>query len=78
MAQVGIESVKTAADVYMPVAGEVTESNSSLSGAPEKLSEEPEGEGWLIKVKFSDAQPLGDLLDQAAYEKFLKESGDQH
>ena len=62
----------------MPVAGEVTESNSTLSGAPEKLSEGPESTAWLIKVKFSDEKPLGDLMDQAAYEKFLKESGDQH
>ena len=62
----------------MPVSGEVTESNPALAGAPEKLSEEPEGAGWLIKVRFSDDKPLADLMDQAAYEKLLKESGDQH
>ena len=62
----------------MPVAGEVTESNNTLSSAPEKLSEAPESTGWLIKFKFTDPKPLGDLMDQAGYEKFLKESGDQH
>ena len=70
--------MKTAADVYMPVAGEVTESNKTLDGAPEKLSEGPETTGWLIKVRYTDDKPLEELMNQASYDKFLAETGDQH
>ena len=54
----------------------MTEFNSTLSGAPEKLSEDPESAAWLVKLKFSDPKPLDDLMDQAGYQKFLKETED--
>ena len=56
----------------MPVAGKVTEVNKLLE-APEKLSEDAENSAWLIKVQYTDAAPLGSLLDSLAYEQFLKE-----
>ena len=70
--QVGIESVKTAADVYTPVAGEVTEVNKTLE-TPETLSASPESDAWLIKLKYKDGSSLESLLDQKAYDEFLKE-----
>ena len=60
----------------MPVAGEVTDSNKSLDGAAEKLSEAPETTGWLIKIKYQDGSALDQLLDQAAYDKYLKDTAD--
>ena len=62
----------------MPVAGEVTDSNKTLDGAAEKVSEAPETNGWLIKVKYQDGTPLDEMMDQAGYEKYLKDTADQH
>lgn len=70
---VGIESVKTAADVYAPTECEVTEVNSTLSDAPELLNQEPEGAGWLTKFKFTDGSALDGLMEHGAYEEFCKE-----
>ncbi len=64
-----IESVKAVSDMYCPVDGEVVEANHSLSDDLEKLSDDPYGEGWMIKVRVSDASSLSELLDFAAYEK---------
>ena len=50
-----IEAVKTVADAYMPVSGEVVEVNAELDGAPEKVNGDPYGEGWMVKIKFSGA-----------------------
>ena len=65
-----VESVKAAADVYMPVSGEVVEVNEALESAPELVNQEPFAGGWMIKVKLS-AKPEG-LLDAAAYEENAK------
>jgi len=62
-----IEAVKTVADAFMPVSGEVIEINAALEGAPESVNKDPYGEGWMIKVKMSDASELNGLLDAAAY-----------
>ncbi len=69
---VGIESVKTAADVYSPVGGSVIECNTKLS-SPEELSLSPEQTGWLVKMKVTDASNFDSMLDQAAYDKVVKE-----
>lgn len=69
---VGIESVKTAADVYAPVGGQVIECNAKLS-SPEQLSLSPEESGWLVKLKVTDASNFDKMLDQAAYELVVKE-----
>jgi glycine cleavage system H protein len=64
-----VESVKAASDMYSPVTGEVIESNMRLAEDLGKLSEDPFGGGWLIKVKVADRNLAPDLMDRAAYEK---------
>jgi glycine cleavage system H protein len=66
-----VESVKAVSDVYAPLSGEVTEVNSALSDAPEKINADPYGEGWMVKVKLSDASEADQLLDADAYKKLL-------
>jgi glycine cleavage system H protein len=68
-----VESVKAAADIYMPVDGEVVEVNKALQQKPETINSDPYGDAWLAKVKLSDASQLDGLMDAAAYEKFCKE-----
>lgn len=66
-----VESVKAASDVYAPVSGEVVEANDALSGAPETVNADAEGEGWFAKIKVSDASQIEGLMDRAAYDAFL-------
>ncbi|ROU00594.1 glycine cleavage system protein GcvH [Marinobacter sp. R17] len=61
------ESVKSASDVFSPVSGEVIEVNESLEEEPEKLNEDPYGEGWLFKVRLSDSGELDGLMEADAY-----------
>lgn len=68
-----VESVKAAADVYMPVDAEVVEVNKALQQKPETINGDPYGAAWLLKVKITDAAQLDSLMDAAAYEKFCKE-----
>jgi len=65
-----VESVKAAADVYMPVSGEILEVNEALRADPALANSDPMGAGWFFKVKLSDASQLGALLDETAYAKF--------
>jgi glycine cleavage system H protein len=67
-----IESVKAVAEIYTPVAGEVIEVNESVSDDPELLNEDPHGEGWLIKIRFSSASDLKDLMKANQYEEYVK------
>jgi glycine cleavage system H protein len=67
-----IESVKAVAEVYTPVAGEVIEVNESVTDDPELLNEDPHGEGWLIKLRFSSASDLKDLMNAEQYEEYVK------
>jgi glycine cleavage system H protein len=62
-----VESVKAAADVYMPVSGEITEVNEALRADPSLANSDPMGAGWFFKVKLSDAAQLDALLDETAY-----------
>jgi glycine cleavage system H protein len=66
-----VESVKAVSDVVAPLSGEIVEVNSALAGSPETINDEPYGEGWLVKVKLSDPDEVGSLLDAAAYEASL-------
>ena len=66
-----VESVKAVSDIYSPVSGEVTEINTLLSDAPEKLNEDPHGVAWLVKIKLSDPSQVKALLDAAAYEAYI-------
>jgi glycine cleavage system H protein len=67
-----IESVKAVAEIYTPVAGEVIEVNESVSDDPELLNEDPHGEGWLIKLRFSSASDLKELMKANQYEEYVK------
>jgi len=67
-----VESVKAAADVYMPVSGEVTEVNEALRADPSLANSDPLGAGWFFKVKLSDASQLTALLDETAYTELTK------
>jgi glycine cleavage system H protein len=64
------ESVKAAADVYMPVSGEVTEVNEALREDPSLANTDPQGAGWFFKVKLTDAAQLDGLMDDSAYAAF--------
>jgi glycine cleavage system H protein len=63
-----VESVKAAADVYMPVSGTITDINESLVDTPEMVNEDPYGDAWLVKFEISDEGELEDLLDAEAYQ----------
>ena len=65
-----VESVKAAADVYMPVSGEVVEVNEALRADPSLANSDPLGAGWFFKVKLADASQLDALLDETAYTAF--------
>jgi len=71
-----IESVKAVSDLYSPVNGEVVESHAELADNLDVLKTDPYGKGWLVKVKVSDDQGLGDLLSYSAYQKQCAE--EQH
>jgi glycine cleavage system H protein len=62
-----VESVKAASDIYAPISGEVTETNSALEGSPGLVNTEPYGNGWLFKLRASNPGELADLKDAAAY-----------
>ncbi len=65
-----VESVKAVSDLYAPVGGEVVEVNEALNDAPEKINEEPYGDGWIIRIRVSEE---ADLLSAEEYEKVLEE-----
>ena len=67
-----VESVKAASDIYSPVSGEVTEGNAALADAPGDINAEPMGKGWIFKVKLANKADLDGLMDQAAYDAFVK------
>lgn len=65
-----VESVKAAADVYMPVTGEITEVNETLRADPSLANTDPLGAGWFFKVKLSQPQELDALMDETSYSSF--------
>ena len=67
-----VESVKAAADVYMPVTGEITEVNEALRADPSLANSDPTGAGWFFKVKLSNPAELNALMDATAYDDLLK------
>ena len=67
-----VESVKAAADVYMPVTGEIVEVNEALRADPSLANSDPLNAGWFFKVKLADASQLDALLDEATYTEFAK------
>ena len=69
-----VESVKAAADVYMPISGEVTEVNEALRAEPSLANSDPRNAGWFFKVKMSDTSELAGLMDETAYNDFAKDN----
>jgi len=68
-----MESVKTVADVYSPVSGEVVENNSELEDSPQLINESPYDDGWFFAIKLEDPGELDSLMDPDAYADFLGE-----
>ncbi len=70
-----VESVKAASDIYAPASGEVVEANAALADSPGDVNADPMGKGWFFKLKLSNKAELDALMDQAAYDTFVKSLG---
>ena len=66
-----VEAVKTVSDLFQPLSGEIIEFNEALEDDPELVNNDPYGEGWIVKIKITDASELGDLMDAGAYEEMV-------
>ncbi|MCF1189971.1 glycine cleavage system protein GcvH [Mangrovimonas sp. AS39] len=66
-----VEAVKTVSDLFLPMAGEIIEFNESLEDEPEKVNNDPYGDGWMIKVKCSDLSQLDNLLSAEDYKELI-------
>lgn len=66
-----VEAVKTVSDLYLPLSGKIIEFNAALEATPEVVNSDPYGDGWMIKVEFSDAAELDTLLSAADYEALI-------
>jgi glycine cleavage system H protein len=67
-----VESVKAASEVYAPVGGEVTQSNTALTDDPAKVNADPEGEGWFFRLKLADKNEVSKLMTAEQYAEFVK------
>ncbi|HMK92226.1 MAG TPA: glycine cleavage system protein GcvH [Thermoleophilia bacterium] len=70
-----LESVKSVAQIYAPVGGDIVAANDALTADPSLVNTDPYGEGWLIRVSLSDPSQLDGLMDAAAYQEFLQTAG---
>lgn len=68
-----IEVVKTVSDLFLPIGGEIVEMNPELEEHPELVNKDPYGEGWIIRIKPTDASQMDELLDAEAYKKIINE-----
>ncbi|WP_298904466.1 glycine cleavage system protein GcvH [uncultured Psychroserpens sp.] len=66
-----VEAVKTVSDLFLPLSGEITEFNETLEDEPEKVNSDPYGDGWMIKIKFSDASQIDNLLSADDYKAIV-------
>ena len=66
-----VEAVKTVSDLFLPVSGTITEINPVLESQPEKVNNDPYGEGWMIKMKVDDPADVARLMDAQAYQKVV-------
>ncbi|MHA6279420.1 glycine cleavage system protein GcvH [Salinimicrobium sp. CAU 1759] len=67
-----VEAVKTVSDLFAPLSGEIVEFNQSLEDEPEKVNSDPYGEGWMVKIRFSDASQIDDLLSAEEYTEVVE------
>ena len=70
-----VESVKAVSDVFAPLSGEIVAVNEALSESPERINHDPYGEGWMVRVRLSDAAEVDSLLDVGAYRDLLQTGG---
>ena len=70
-----VESVKAVSDLYAPLGGEITEVNSGLADDLARLSDDPYGAGWIVKLQVSDSAAIDGLMDHAAYVEFCESGG---
>ncbi|KAF9957675.1 hypothetical protein BGZ65_001923, partial [Modicella reniformis] len=68
-----VESVKAVSEIFSPVSGKIIEANEALTDEPQMINEDPEGDGWIVKIKLSNLKELDTLMTKEAYEKFIKE-----
>jgi len=66
-----VEAVKTVSDLFMPISGEILEFNESLETNPEKVNDNPYEDGWMVKIKISDASELEELLSPEDYQNTI-------
>lgn len=66
-----VEAVKTVSDLFLPLSGEIIEFNEALEDEPEKVNSDPYGEGWMVKIRFSDASEADELLSDADYKALI-------
>jgi glycine cleavage system H protein len=66
-----VESVKAVSDLFAPLTGEVTAANEALAGSPELVNGDPYGEGWMVRLKLTAPDEVGELLDQTAYDALI-------
>ncbi len=66
-----VEAVKTVSDLFLPLSGEIVEFNEGLEDEPESVNSDPYGDGWMIKIKYSDASQIDDLLSDEAYKELI-------
>ncbi|TBN01828.1 glycine cleavage system protein GcvH [Hyunsoonleella flava] len=66
-----VEAVKTVSDLFLPLSGEIVEFNEALEDEPESVNSDPYGDGWMIKVKYSDASQIEGLLSDEAYKELI-------
>jgi glycine cleavage system H protein len=66
-----VEAVKTVSDLFMPISGEITEFNGLLETAPETVNSDPYGDGWMVKVKMTNADDISNLLSAADYKALI-------
>jgi glycine cleavage system H protein len=68
-----VESTKSVSDIYAPVSGTVVEVNAGLESTPERLNQDPYGDGWIFVIEMSEASEIDALLDAAAYRRLVEE-----
>lgn len=66
-----VESVKAVSEIYSPASGEITEVNATLAKTPEQLNTDPHGAAWLVKMKLANPKDVAELMDAAAYQKYI-------